>query len=67
MPDAVTSVFTLFYAGFTLMALPALREEADGPRSSLICSALSGLVISRRSMLAARGDATNSLQKSQPW
>lgn len=31
MADAVTAVFCLFYAGFTLISLPALREEANGP------------------------------------
>lgn len=29
--DATASVFCLFYAGSTLLALPALREEASGP------------------------------------
>lgn len=31
MGDATASVFCLFYAGSTLLALPALREEANGP------------------------------------
>jgi len=31
MADAATAVFCLFYVGFTLIALPALREQANGP------------------------------------
>jgi phosphatidate cytidylyltransferase len=31
MADAAISVFCFFYVGLTLLALPALREEANGP------------------------------------
>lgn len=31
MSDAMASIFGLFYAGSTLLALPALREEPNGP------------------------------------
>jgi phosphatidate cytidylyltransferase len=31
MGDAAASVFCFFYAGATLLALPALREESNGP------------------------------------
>lgn len=31
MADAAASIFCLFYAGFTLLALPALRQETNGP------------------------------------
>jgi phosphatidate cytidylyltransferase len=31
MSDAAASIFCLFYAGATLLALPALREESNGP------------------------------------
>ncbi len=31
MPDAAVSVFCLMYVGLTLLALPALREESNGP------------------------------------
>jgi phosphatidate cytidylyltransferase len=31
MADASTAVFCLFYIGFTLVAVPALREQANGP------------------------------------
>ena len=31
MADASVSIFCLFYAGFTLTAVPALREESNGP------------------------------------
>jgi phosphatidate cytidylyltransferase len=35
MPDALTSVFCLLYCGQTLVTLPALKEQANGP--SLVC------------------------------
>lgn len=35
MADAAISIFCLVYIGFTLISLPALREEANGP--SLVC------------------------------
>ena len=31
MADAAVSIFCLLYVGFTLIALPALREESNGP------------------------------------
>ncbi|HKF50226.1 MAG TPA: phosphatidate cytidylyltransferase [Terracidiphilus sp.] len=31
IPDVTSSIFCLFYTGFTLIALPALREQANGP------------------------------------
>ena len=31
MVDAALSIFCLFYTGMTLLALPALREQANGP------------------------------------
>lgn len=31
MADAATSIFCLLYVGFTLIALPTLHEEANGP------------------------------------
>src|ERR1700691_756869 len=31
MADASASIFCLLYVGFTLTALPALREESNGP------------------------------------
>jgi phosphatidate cytidylyltransferase len=31
MPDAAASIFCLLYVGLTLLALPALREETNGP------------------------------------
>ena len=36
MADASTSIFCLFYIGFTLIALPALREDPDGNGASLV-------------------------------
>ncbi|HWE85797.1 MAG TPA: phosphatidate cytidylyltransferase [Terracidiphilus sp.] len=31
LPDATNSIFCLFYTGLTLIALPALREQSNGP------------------------------------
>lgn len=31
LPDATSSIFCLFYTGLTLLSLPALREQANGP------------------------------------
>ena len=31
IPDAANAVFCLFYAGFTLVSLPMLREQSNGP------------------------------------
>jgi len=31
LPDATSSIFCLFYVGLTLIALPALREQSNGP------------------------------------
>jgi phosphatidate cytidylyltransferase len=44
MADAATAVFCLFYIGFTLIALPALREQANGPSlvAFLLCVVWAG-------------------------
>jgi phosphatidate cytidylyltransferase len=44
MPDAAVSIFCLVYIGFTLLALPALREEANGPTlvTFLLCVVWAG-------------------------
>ena len=44
MLDAAVSVFCLVYLGFTLLALPALREEANGPSlvTFLLCVVWAG-------------------------
>ncbi len=44
MPDAVTSVFCLFYVGFTLISLPSLREQTNGPSlvAFLLCVVWAG-------------------------
>jgi phosphatidate cytidylyltransferase len=31
LPNAASSVFCLFYTGFTLLALPSLRQQSNGP------------------------------------
>jgi phosphatidate cytidylyltransferase len=36
MADASTSIFCLLYIGFTLIALPALRENPEGNGPSLV-------------------------------
>jgi phosphatidate cytidylyltransferase len=47
MPDAALSVFCLVYVGFTLLALPALREQANGPSlvTFLLCVVWAGDVV----------------------
>jgi phosphatidate cytidylyltransferase len=44
MPDIATSIFCLLYTGFTLAALPALHEEANGPSlvTFLLCVVWAG-------------------------
>jgi phosphatidate cytidylyltransferase len=44
MADAAISVFCFFYTGLTLLALPALREEANGPSlvTFLLCVVWAG-------------------------
>ncbi len=44
MADAAVSVFCFFYAGLTLLALPALREQANGPSlvTFLLCVVWAG-------------------------
>jgi len=54
MPDIAVAIFCLFYTGFTLLALPALQEEANGPSlvTFLLCVVWAGdiaaLYIGRR-------------------
>jgi phosphatidate cytidylyltransferase len=44
MADAATAVFCLLYTGLTLMVLPALREQPNGPSliTFLLCSVWAG-------------------------
>ncbi|MGD0829398.1 MAG: phosphatidate cytidylyltransferase [Terracidiphilus sp.] len=44
LADASTAIFALFYAGFTLTALPALLEETNGPSlvALLLCVVWAG-------------------------
>jgi phosphatidate cytidylyltransferase len=44
MADAAVSIFCLFYAGLTLLALPTLREQANGPSlvTFLLCVVWAG-------------------------
>lgn len=44
MPDVAISIFTLFYAGFTLTAVPALHEQTNGPSlvTFLLCVVWAG-------------------------
>jgi phosphatidate cytidylyltransferase len=47
MPDAAFSVFCLVYTGLTLLALPALREEPNGPSLVLflLCAVWAGDIV----------------------
>jgi len=47
MPDAAVSVFGLVYVGLTLLALPALREQANGPSllAFLFCVVWAGDIV----------------------
>lgn len=47
MVDAMSSIFCLFYTGFTLMALPALREASNGPSlvAFLLCAVWAGDIV----------------------
>lgn len=47
MPDAAVSVFSLMYVGLTLLALPALREEPNGPSllAFLFCVVWAGDIV----------------------
>jgi phosphatidate cytidylyltransferase len=44
LADAATSIFCLFYVGMTLVTLPALREESNGPSlvAFLLCVVWAG-------------------------
>jgi phosphatidate cytidylyltransferase len=44
MPEAALSIFCFFYTGLTLLAIPALREEANGPSlvTFLLCVVWAG-------------------------
>ena len=55
--DASTSIFGLCYAGLTLIAVPMLREEANGPSLVVFLLCVYGPAISRRSTWAAVGTA----------
>jgi len=47
LANAALSVFCLFYTGLTLLALPALREEANGPSlvTFLLCVVWAGDIV----------------------
>jgi len=47
LPSAATAIFCLFYVGFTLIALPALREETNGPSlvTFLLCTVWAGDIV----------------------
>jgi len=47
LADASTSIFTLLYVGFTLVSLPALREETNGPSlvTFLLCAVWAGDIV----------------------
>jgi len=47
MSDAAVSIFCLGYVGFTLLAMPALREQANGPSlvTFLLCVVWAGDIV----------------------
>jgi len=47
MSDAAVSIFCLVYVGFTLLAMPALREQANGPSlvTFLLCVVWAGDIV----------------------
>jgi phosphatidate cytidylyltransferase len=47
LPSAATGIFCLLYVGFTLIALPALREETNGPSlvTFLLCAVWTGDIV----------------------
>ena len=47
MADASTAVFCLLYTGFTLMAVPMLREQSNGPSlvTFLLCAVWAGDIV----------------------
>jgi phosphatidate cytidylyltransferase len=47
MPDIAVSILCLFYTGFTLLALPALQEQANGPSlvTFLLCVVWAGDIV----------------------
>jgi phosphatidate cytidylyltransferase len=47
MSDAAVSIFCLVYVGFTLLAVPALREQANGPSlvTFLLCVVWAGDIV----------------------
>ena len=58
--------FACSIAGFTLIALPALREQPMAPRWSLFCCARSGREIRLPCMWAGLGAATSWRLRSAP-
>ena len=66
LADAAISIFGFAYVGLTLLSLPALREQANGPLWSPSCSAWSGPGISSPFTLAAPSAATNWHPVSAP-
>lgn len=47
LPSAATAIFCLLYVGFTLVALPALREQTNGPSlvTFLLCAVWAGDIV----------------------
>jgi phosphatidate cytidylyltransferase len=47
LADAATSIFCLFYVGYTLITLPALLEETNGPSlvAFLLCAVWAGDIV----------------------
>ncbi|MGD0729932.1 MAG: phosphatidate cytidylyltransferase [Terracidiphilus sp.] len=70
MADASSSIFCLFYAGFTLTALPALRAEPNGPSLLvfLMCVVWAGDIVALYVGSAwGRHKMTPSLSPNKSW
>jgi phosphatidate cytidylyltransferase len=70
LSDAAVSIFCLVYVGFTLLALPALREEANGPSlvTFLLCVVWAGDIVAMyvgRSL--GRHKMAPSLSPNKTW
>ena len=68
--DAAVSVFALMYVGFTLLAVPALREQASGPSqvTFLLCVVWAGDIAAMYvGRLLGRHKMAPSLSPNKTW
>jgi phosphatidate cytidylyltransferase len=70
LPSAATAIFCLFYVGFTLVALPALREESNGPSlvAFLLCAVWAGDIVALYTgRLLGRHKLAPKLSPNKTW